>query len=291
MPTPARSTRTDARTLEPADREKLRRKALRLHKSGHSHEQIAVTLDVRRSTVSVWLKRGSAGLGTSEGKRGRPTGTGRLLSQEQEGRIQRDIVECTPDQLGFSFRLWSTKAIHSYIKERFGIEMQMRLVLKYLKRWGLTLKSTPKRNPEQQSDAVKEWMRSDYPRVANMAKAVGREIYWVEETAVSLAGHDSRGCGLGCQDSAYVPSQHEQDDIHLVSAVSNRGAKRFMALRERMTAETLIRLMGCLLKDASRKIFLILPSHWVVQDRRQIRNWAAEHWQHIQVEFLPNSCT
>jgi len=37
------------------------------------------------------------------------------------------------------FALWSRSAIRALVRSRFGIELQDRLIGKYLKRWGFTL--------------------------------------------------------------------------------------------------------------------------------------------------------
>jgi transposase len=47
------------------------------------------------------------------------------------------------------FALWSRPAIEALIRDRFGIEMQDRLVGKCLKRWGFTPQRPVKRALEQ----------------------------------------------------------------------------------------------------------------------------------------------
>jgi len=45
---------------------------------------------------------------------------------------------CTglPEQMKLPFALWSRPAIKALVKAQFGLDMQDRLIGKYLKRWG-----------------------------------------------------------------------------------------------------------------------------------------------------------
>ena len=48
--------------------------------------------------------------------------------------------------------------------------------------------------------------------------------------------------------------------INMISSITNRGKVRFMLYRETMTAKVLIKFMSRLIKDADRKVFLILDN-------------------------------
>lgn len=120
--------RTDTRKLDPAAREQWRKKALRMHKRGHSQESIARELGLRRPTISGWLAKANSGGGTQEARRGRPRGQGRTLTVEQEDRIKKDIVDKTPDQMKLTFDLWNANAVRAYIKQCFLIDLPIRSV-------------------------------------------------------------------------------------------------------------------------------------------------------------------
>jgi transposase-like protein len=114
--------RIDTRKLEPAAREQLRKSALRMHKRGRSQESIARELGLRRPIIFGWVAKAKSGGGTQEGRRGRPLGQGRTLTAEQEERIQKDIVDKTPDQMRLAFALWHANAVRAYIKQSFLID-------------------------------------------------------------------------------------------------------------------------------------------------------------------------
>lgn len=61
------------------------------------------------------------------------------------------------------FALWTRPAIKALIKARFGIEMQDRLIGKYLKRWGFTPQRPVKRALEQRPEQIPQWLKESYP--------------------------------------------------------------------------------------------------------------------------------
>src|SRR3989304_108967 len=69
-------------------------------------------------------------------KRGRPKG-GTLLPW-QAAQIVRTITDRTPDQLKLPFYLWTREAVGRLIEDRFGIQLSVWTVGRYLARWGVT---------------------------------------------------------------------------------------------------------------------------------------------------------
>ena len=58
-------------------------------------------------TVGRYKKDGAQGI--RMGRRGRPQGSGRTLTAEQEERIRRLITDKRPEQLKLDFALWMRK--------------------------------------------------------------------------------------------------------------------------------------------------------------------------------------
>ncbi len=104
-------------------------------------KELARVAGVHYRTVEGWLRRARReGIGSLEGekKRGRAVGACRKLSMTQEMWVRDQIVEQTPGQMKLPFALWTRPAIKVLIKAHFWLELQDRLIGKYLKRWGFT---------------------------------------------------------------------------------------------------------------------------------------------------------
>jgi transposase len=277
----------DVRKLEPTAREQLRRTVIRMHQRGRTQVAIAAELGLRRATVGGWLKKAASGEGVKEKRRGRSVGTGRQLTEAQEEKIRRDIVDKTPDQKKLPFALWNARAVQALIQQYFAHQMPIRTVRLYLKRWGFTPQRPLKRALEQKPEAVKQWLETEYPAILERSRAEDAEIHWGDETAVSSVEHYPRGYAPKGKTPVLVLSQSKRHRTNLISSITNQGTMRFMIYQETLTAETLIQFLERLIKDSKRKVFLILDN-LRVHHSRKVRQWLERHRDEIELFFLPS---
>ena len=192
-------------------------------------------------------------------KRGRPPGSCRTLSQEQETELQKAIRDKCPDQLKLPFALWTRIAVQQLIKQLWGIDMPIRTVGEYLKRWGFTpqkpLRKAYKQNPKE----VKAWLDEQYPAIAKRAKKEQAEIHWGDETGLCNDSYHGKSYAPRGQTPA-IRLHPRCERVNLISSVTNQGKVRFMVYKNKMNSETLIKFMKRLIKDSERKIFLILDN-------------------------------
>jgi transposase len=73
----------------------------------------------------------------------------------------------------------------------------------------------------------------------------------------------------------------------MISAITNQGKVRFMMYRDAMNSELLIKFMTRLIKDAGRKVFLILDN-LRVHHGKNVKQWLGEHKDQIEVFYLPS---
>jgi transposase len=152
----------DARLLNPTTQNYLRQQAIRLREQGKRIGEIAVYLGVHRTTVSGWWREyqqeGEAAL--NQQPRGANLGEGRTLSPAQEARVQRLLRAHFPDELNIDSALWTRTAVQTLIAYECSVEMPIRTVGEYLKRWGYTPQKPLKRAYEQDPKAVKAWLEN-----------------------------------------------------------------------------------------------------------------------------------
>ena len=72
----------------------------------------------------------------------------------------------------------------------------------------------------------------------------------------------------------------------MISAVTNQGLVRFMVYKENMTAKVLIKFMKRLIKDSTRKAFLILDN-LRVHHAKLVKAWLDKNQDSIEVFYLP----
>ena len=280
--------KTDARTLSPQTQEHMRKQAIRLRKQGKKFVEIAAIVGVSRNTVSGWWKKyeqeGASALKAR--KRGRSEGEQRTLAPDEETKIQTLICDKTPDQVKLSFALWTRHAVQELIRARLGITMPIRTVGEYLKRWGYTPQKPLKRAYEQQPAKVKKWLDEEYPQIAQRAKAEGAEIHWGDETGVRSDSQHGRSYAPKGKTPA-IRLSARRHSLNMISTVTNQGKVRFMLYRETLNGQMLLKFLKRLVKDAGRKIFLILDN-LKVHHAARVTDWLAKHGEQIEVFFLPS---
>lgn len=267
----------------------LRKQVVRLHLKGMAVMQIVSVTGLSwpavRSALTRYEQGGMAAL--KPAKRGRQSGDGRRLSAEQERSVRQMICDKRPEQLKLEFALWSRTAVMQLIEREYDIKLHVRSVGKYLARWGFTPQKPIRKAYEQRPEAVRAWLDQEYPAIAVRAKAEGGEIHWGDETA--LVNTDVRGRSYapsGQTPVAYVVGGTRQK-LSMIATVTNQGKVRWMIIDEAFNADRLIEFMESLIKDAGKKVFLILDN-LRVHHSKPVKAWAEERQDQIELFYLPS---
>jgi len=277
----------DARQLSDEVLEALRWRALRGCEMGFTETDVAGLLGVARETVSRWHSAyRSAGVEALPGERtGRPVGLGRTLNGEQATHLQGLIDENSPEDLGIASPLWSRRAVHDLIAKEYHIDMPVRTVGEYLKRWGYTAKKPRRHSRDQDPEEVRQWLEETYPAIEQRAKEEGAQIHWCDETGSAADVHPGYGYARKGQAAKMeVPDRHIR--MNQISTITNEGEVRFMTYKEMMTAALFITFLTRLLASTTGKIFLILdslPAHVAAK----VQAWVAARPERIELFFLP----
>src|SRR3954466_622072 len=277
----------DMRKLPAAAQEERRRQVIGLRQNGMTYQVIAELIG--RSPTGVlnicprFAAEGAKGLVSKP--RGRKPGEQRWLDPAQETEIQALICRHTPDELGLPFALGSRAAVRALIARNCGVELAVRTVGKYLARWGFTAQKPIRRAYEQDPAAVRRWLRRDYPAIVARARQARGIIFWGDETG--LRSDDVRGRGYAPRGrTPVVRVCHKRASLSLISAVANKGERRWMIVDGAVKAPPLIRFLERLIREARRKVFLILD-RLRVHRARLVQDWLAEHSSRIEVHYLP----
>jgi len=219
--------------------------------------------------------------------RGRKTGTKRALNADQEAIIRRMIRDKRPEQLKMKFALWTRVAVRALILEKFDIDLTERCVGNYLKRWGYTPQKPIKRAYEQQPRAVRKWLDEVYPSIARRAKSVGAEIHWGDETAVVNTDVRGRSYAPRGQTPVTYAVGGKREKFSMISTVTNQGKCRWMVIDGAFNADKFIQFLEYLIKDADKKIFLILDN-LRVHHSKLVKEWVEKKKKKIEVFYLPS---
>jgi transposase len=279
----------DARKWAPQVLELVRRHALDLRSQGYPWAEIARICGVHVNTVLKWSRRAK-----EEGvecavrgyRRGRRVGTGRKLTLVQEVHLRSVIVGQKPAELDLGLALWNRHVVQRAIQRLYGIDMPIRTVGEYLRRWGFTprrpLRQTLERNPA----LMQRWLDESYQRIAERAKRGGATICWGDETAVRNDWDLVRGGPPAPLPSDLTFPARHRGSITLVSAITNHGLVRFRCFDGALDAGRFLVFLGALTQDAGRKVFLIVDDRDVHRDQR-VTDWVQAHASRIELFHLP----
>ena len=277
----------DARKHDQKTQYEIRKQVIRLRKKGVPNKTIAEGLGITQQHSSkIWkLYVNEGDQAIKPGTRGRRSGEKRSLSPEQETELQKLLVDHAPDQFKLPFALWTREVVQLLIKKRYRIEMPIRTVGEYLKRWGFTPQKPVKRAYEQRPAEVQRWLDETYPEIKKRAKTEGAEISWCDETGIQTAPNRERG---------YAPKGNtpvasfsvKKSRISMISAITNEGQVRFMLYGKSMNSDLLITFMKRMIKAAGRKVFLVMDN-LRVHHCSTVKEWLEKNKESIEVFYLP----
>ena len=279
-------TKPDARLLNPSTQNYLRQQAIRLREQGKRMGAIAVYLGVHRTTVSGWWQQyqqeGEAAL--NQQSRGAKFGEGRTLSPAEEATVQRLLREHFPEELNIDSALWTRSAVKTLIACECGVEMPIRTVGEYLKRWGYTPQKPLKRAYEQDPQAVKAWLETTYPALEQRALLLDAEIAWGDESGLRSDAQVGRGYAPIGHTPEIQPST-QRVTVNYIASISNQGKVRFMLYTQKLTAQVFVTFLERLIAKRTRKLMWIVDRH-PVHRAQAVQQWLHQHQDKIEMHFL-----
>jgi transposase len=277
----------DARELSDDVLEALRLRAVRGCELGFTEADVANLLGVCRETVSRWWSAYARdGLDALPHDRtGRPTGTGRTLSDQQAQLIRRQLDAHSPEELGIPAPLWTRPAVQQLIQKELGIAMPVRTVGLYLHRWGYTAKRPRRHARKQDPEEIRQWLEETYPAIEQRAEDEDATIHWCDETGAGADEHSA--CGYAPEGEPVtmdVPDPHIR--MNQISTITNDGVVRFMTYERTMTGALFLVFLGRLLRNTTGKLFVIVD-RLRAHETPEVAAWVATHRERIELFSLP----
>jgi transposase len=277
----------DARELSDEVLEALRLRAVRGCELGFTETDVANLLGVCRETVCRWWSAYARdGLGALPHDRtGRPTGTGRTLSDHQARQTRAQLDAHSPEDLGIPAPLWTRRAVQQLVRNELGVAMPVRTVGSYLRRWGYTAKRPRRHAKKQDPEEIRRWLEDTYPAIERRAEKEDAEIHWCDETGVGADEHPA--CGYAPEGEPVttdVPDPHIR--MNQISTITNDGVVRFMTYARTMTADLFLIFLGRLLRSTTGKLFVVVD-RLRAHETPEVEAWVAAHRDRIELFYLP----
>lgn len=151
---------------------------------------------------------------------------------------------------------------------------------------GGTRRTQPlKRAYEQDPQAVKAWLETDYPALEQLAESENAEIGWGDESGLRSDAQTGRGYAPKGQTPEIRPNT-QRVGINYIASISNQGKVRFMLYTSKLTAQVFIVFLERLIAKRERKLMWIVDRH-PVHRSDAVQQWLAKHQDKIELHFLP----
>jgi transposase len=95
---------------------------------------------------------------------GRRAGSGRTFNDGQAAWLRTILNEKNPEDAGIASPLWTRRAVADLICKEYGIDMPVRTVGEYPRRWGYTAKVPRRRAKDQNPEEVHQWLAENHRR-------------------------------------------------------------------------------------------------------------------------------
>ena len=277
----------DFRKLSPEAQAEARRIAVAMVASGKTKSESAAIVGVNRRFVGDWV-RASAARGPSAllgGKRGRRKDEQKALSPSAEFLIRNRIKDKCPDQLKLPFALWTREAVSDLIFRETGQRLAITTVGNYLRAWGFSAQRPMRRAIERNEREVRVWLEREYPAIAKRAKAENAEIQWADETGLSNQANYGKSFAPKGATPVLLRTAVKVTQS-MISSLTNQGKLRFMVYEGALNVAKFLTFLRRLIRNAGRKIFLILDN-LRVHHAGLAQAFARANADRIELFFLP----
>jgi transposase len=252
-----------------------------------THKEAASIVGVGENAVGRWCAayREQGEEGFSVLPQGRPEGTGRSLSTDEEAEVQGILSADRPEDHDIPLPRWTRKAVRELIRKLYGEELTLQGVGKYLARWNMTPQKPARHARKQDPKEVRKFEEETLPNTVKQAEKEGGQLHFADETGARIS--DQIGTTYAPQGQTPVeeiPDNRTRQNV--ISNVTPEGEMLHWLFPGNMNADTFIEYLEYLAGWSKRKVFLFIDRH-PAHKAAKVADWLEEHSDQIDVTWLP----
>lgn len=267
----------------------IKKRVIAMREQGLKNSEISQVLDIPPCTVANivydYKRKGDAIF--QEKVRGRKLGEKRTLSPEQEELIYSITNTSTPEQHGIAACLWIGPAVQQLIKQELDIDMPVRTISDYMKRWGMSSQRPTRKNYKQDQAEVETFKTETYPEIAQKAIDEDATIVFIDETGINNQEYRVRGYSLKGH-TPVVSSASHRESINMISAIGSDGTCRYMSYEESTTQQRFIRFLDLITRAKTGRKILAITDNLKVHHGNIVKKWLDDRKEKIELFFLPS---
>lgn len=218
-------------------------------------------------------------------REGPRSGRPRKVSGEVMQWLYQAITLGDPRQFQLAFCLWTLGIVRVVLKKEQGVELSKSAVCRLLQQMGLTPQRPIYRSYKQDPKELEKYLKRTFPQLKRLAKRIGAEIYFVDESAVRSDAHRGTTWGVIGR-TPVVEDSGDRFGLKLISAVSPRGDMRFAVIEGRMNSDKFIEFLRKLYTDAHKPI-IVIADNASYHRSGKVQKFAQDSDEAIYLGYLP----
>lgn len=240
--------------------------------------------NIPERTIFDWLSLYRAG-GWDALKEGKRSGRPRKLSADDMRWVYNAVTMCSPLNYKFDFCLWTLNVLRTMIEQELGIKLSKSGVSRLLGHLGLSPQRPIYKSYKQDPKEVQQYISERFPEAVAQAKAVGAQLFFVDEASVRSDAH--RGTTWGKRgETPVIADSGGRFGLNVISAVSPRGDMRFSFIQDRMNSKRFIEFLKKLHKDVGGPI-LVIVDNAKYHHSKETQKFIEQQNGEILMTFLP----
>lgn len=209
-------------------------------------------------TIFDWLSRYRSGGWDAliEGKR---VGRKRKMTADDMKWVYDAVTMGNPLNYQFEFCLWTLNIIREMIASELGVELSKSSVSRLLGHLGLSPQRPIYKSYKQDPKKIEHYIHKTFPDLAQQAKSLGAQIYFVDEASVRSDSH--RGFTWGkVGETPVVKDSGGRFGLSVISGITPRGDMKFSFIEGKMNSKRFIKFLQQLQGDAGQPIIVVVDN-------------------------------
>lgn len=276
---------SDARKIPGEAMNYIRKIAVRaVVEKNYKPEFVIDVFGLSTSCIYEWLKKYEKG-GYDALDTDYPPGMEPIITKIMDVWLKIVVLSKNPTDFGYDTRLWTCDILAALLKEKFGIDVTGAAVNAHMKKLGLTYQKPRYRASEQDPDEIDRFLHDKFPRIQRLARKMGADIAFEDESGVNLGVHSGRTWGASGETPEIIATD-KRDKFNILSIVTNEGKMQFSIREDKINSDGYIDFLKQLLKRRTRPLILI-ADHASFHKSKKVRDFVRGHRKKIRVYFLP----
>ncbi len=264
--------------------EQYRNRAIELRKKEWQVNEIADAFGVNRRAVTRWFtiykRQGKEGLKSQKA----PGPKFKLLPKEMRRLLQ--CIKQPATNFGFETPLWTCKRVDYLIKKITKKKLDNANVWRLLKKLGLTNQKPERRALEQNPNAVRKWLKEEWPRILAHAKRWQAMVYFQDEAGIAVNAVMGKTWAPKGK-TPIVKLTGNRGGICVSSAISPAGRLVFRVEKGTVTSITFIDFLEGIRKHHKNRKIIVIVDNAPPHIAKRVHDYADANKKSFAIYYLP----